>query len=118
MAAVFKDRLGREWRLTIDNGAIDRARLAGVDPLSLIGEGGRWALGKLVLRRERLVKLLFALVQPDAARLGVSKRDFSRELTDAECHVLGEAIRALIEALNEYQRELIRLGSALLNLKT
>jgi hypothetical protein len=117
--ATFKDRLGREWRLTIDNGALDRARgLAGVNLVTFAGEDGCQALADLVADAERLGNLLFALAQPEAERRGISGTEFRRALVDADCQTLGQAIRALILALTEWQRQLIRVGSGLLDLKS
>jgi hypothetical protein len=87
----FQDSVGRNWFIEITRAAVDRcATLAGVD---IATPAGWYALGAVP---GRLPAVLFAIVQPTAASLGINQEEFEAAI-DAKAIEAGSS--ALIEAL-------------------
>lgn len=95
--AKFQDTAGREWTVEITVQDVKRVRaLAGVDLLGVAEEDGR-LLASLATDPVALCDVLYALVKPEADRLGVSDEDFGRGLAgDAIEHATGALMEALI----------------------
>lgn len=90
----FRDTSGRSWVLSVTAGSIKRVKaLAGVQ-LAGLAEDNFKGLVELIGTDELFPNVLFALVQPQAEKLGVSQTEFD-EAMDLDC--LREAGLAFLE---------------------
>lgn len=90
---TFKDNAGRTWTVSITVAAVKRVRdLAGINLMDAAVSGD--FLQKLEADPVPLIDALFAVVKPDADRLGVSDTDFGEALA-------GDAVAAATDAFLE-----------------
>lgn len=87
----FTDNAGREWVVSVNVAAVKRVRaLTGVDLLGLLDPAQ--GVSEKLADPVTLCDVLFAVVQPDADRRGVTSDDFGASMA-------GDAIDAAVRAL-------------------
>ena len=94
----FKDANGQEWSLTVDVGAIKRARtLAGFDLLSVLDDDLA-PLAKLSDDFVLLVDVIYSVCKPQADSRGVSDEQFGEGLVgDPICDAQGVLLAELAD---------------------
>lgn len=95
---TFKDSAGREWSISVNVAAVKRVRtLAGVDLLGLLDPSSGTA--EKLSDPVTLGDVLYAAVQPQAERLGVTDEQFGESLAGDAIH---DATQALIDEIVDF----------------
>lgn len=94
-APTFRDAAGRTWTLRLNVLSAMRVKTAtGVDFLSIARDPA--ALANFAAGPEQVIKAAWALIQPDAEKLGVTEEQFLSSLDGDACDSLAEAMFAAL----------------------
>lgn len=109
MAHIVNDRLGREWPVTINAMGIGRATdQAGFNLMLILRDNGEH-LDRLMSDPVLLIKVLFALIEPQITEAGLSPEEFSEGFAGDSLQSAADGIlRAMADFLpSRDQRELL-----------
>lgn len=102
---VFRDRLGRDWKLSVTVGTIKRVRdLCGVNLYQIIEIGKTGELDMSLIDRLSgdpvlLVDVLYAVCKPDADARGVSDESFAEGIIG---DAIEDAVNALLDEITDF----------------
>lgn len=112
---VFTDECGRQWSLSINIGAVKRARdLAKCDLLEQSPENGQPIVMRLMTDPVWFVDVLFSVLKPHCDEAGVSDVSFGEGMNG---DALGHAYEAFTAELMDFFQSLRRKGEAAAVLK-
>lgn len=91
--AGFKDAAGRDWIVRVDYGAVERVlEIAGIKLLSIFEPGGAKSIADPLV----MLRVIWALCQPQAEKLGVSAEQFKQGLDGDSAEAAGTAIQEAV----------------------
>jgi len=110
MPPSFKDNTGREWHVELTIASVKRVRrLVGFD---LLGDSLAEAMEKLARDPVLLVDVLFAAVQPEAEKAGVTDEQFGESLGGDSLEHATDAFMDALVLFCQNPRERRALGEA------